>query len=193
MPQPLKHYGSVVLEPYDALQREPTLAAHIGTIAAMWTAVEMDLGKILVFLLNAEAAAAAEVYSTLVNIDPRLKVLKLLAKARLPPTLFAKLETLLDKTRRRVRERNTVVHGLWCYSEGHPGALILHHPAERIASLGRHLTTVFAPSIQFPYEAPKFMEYREKDFLAIQNKIRSLDAELLNLLGDVMELPQRAR
>ena len=72
MPQPLKRFsGSIVLEPYDALQREPTLAAHIGTIAGMWTALEVTLGQTLVFLLKAEASAAAEAYATQIAAGPR--------------------------------------------------------------------------------------------------------------------------
>lgn len=138
MPNPLPVGKSVTSGPNIVLQR-PQLAAAIGNVCANWTLIDNDIMRLYALLMGTyitlpqtmpnEAPpthpVAYQVFDTLNTLNQRLGLLSRLGKWNATPEESEKLEKLLDRIRKKGRERNKIAHGLWGICKDYPDDLIL--------------------------------------------------------------------
>jgi hypothetical protein len=109
----------------DSVRQRPILAAHIGTIAAMWAQVEVTMGILLSMLLGADAVVGTAMYTSLISEQARLAAMNAAANEKLPTELRDKYLSLMRSIKIPRKARNKVVHGLWAISEKRPDCLVL--------------------------------------------------------------------
>ena len=159
----------------DSIKNRPALAAHIGTIAAMWSQIEATLGLIFSQLLGSHAVVGTAMYLSIISEQARDSAMKAAANEKLPAELKDKFEVLMSELKGPRKTRNKIVHGLWAISDHHEDCLILIDTRKMI----RYWSFNNSPMIDFASRRIDAMkdhvsstaEYRESDFLQIEDQI----------------------
>ncbi len=133
MPNPLRRKVKYLLEPLKLLER-PNLAAHVAVIASLWTKVEIELGKLIIFVSGNPKEGAAT-FNALKSAGSRGDVIRAIAQLRLDKDEIKQLEDLLKEYRRIAGERNDIIHNLWGISDDMPEALLRVNAEEIISNL----------------------------------------------------------
>ncbi len=192
MPQPYK--GSGWKSGMDALKARPKLAAHIGTIAAMWSQIELQLGILLALILQADAQIATAMYMRLKSETVRLAAIEAVAEEKLTDDLLEEYNTLGEKIRKTGSQRDTIMHGLWAIPDDNPESLVLIDPREFVTwasrAIGAHAKRSEGRGAGRAYihrTAPfeSALEYKESDFIDIQNRISELLKEIYKFSAKV--------
>lgn len=179
MPQPMRYRAQFRpnFSP-NALLERPQLAAHIGKIALMWTHVEQWIGHILAAMTRMESAQAMTIYASFVTANVRIDVLKAIAAERLDEPTQKLLVALLKDFRIRAGERNDVVHGIWGIDANRDDCLLHQDPTDHTLWITYHLYgrrpeggILRKDEIE---RLPRVLVYKEKDFLAIEDRIQRL-------------------
>ena len=184
MPQALDRVPHT-LEPHRLLERAD-LAARIAEISVWWALIEENLNGLLISMLfKGELATSGlirEMFKGIINIDVRFHLLVTVGGMRLSKTLYEDLKKLLKQIRRRAGERNDYIHRQWAISSQYPDALI-RLPTEAERKIG--------------HKAPKFMVYKERDFLATIDRLQELNTLILDLslrcMKSTRPAPKRSR
>lgn len=177
-----------------ALLQRPNLARHIATIAAMWTQVEINIGHILSAMCGIQFNISTAIYVALVSTSARIDALNAIAETRLNKKTQEKLALLLKEFRKRSKERNNIVHGLWGISETDTKCLLHQDPADHTLMVAEAL---FARRPQ--QSSPKFRrksvvyQYSEPDFIAIERRILKLKNDAWNFSHQLSERRWRRR
>ena len=135
MPQPLKP-GCTLHYHYGVVKERPNHAIGIALVSSTWAALEVDLILMFTYALFApafdpreqEAASVArKAWEAMESLKARLDFIESVLKSKIPDDLFRRfVEEVKPEIRRRVSERNRVVHGYWCTSPECPEDLVLH-------------------------------------------------------------------
>lgn len=106
------------------LADRPDLAAQIGIIAALWSQIEFELGRLLGILLGTNIRLGLSMFFAIVSTTARIDAMMAVAAKRLRQDKLREFEAILRKARSIARERNRIVHSKWGISERHPNALV---------------------------------------------------------------------
>jgi hypothetical protein len=180
MPQPYRGDGNVKFAVADILDH-PVLAAHIAKIAMMWTFSEDAWAFFLGAMLGFEAGAGLTMYHALTGTGAQRSVLNEVADQYLPAEFREEFNSVMLETRRRAKERNTVVHGIWFLDPALPDVLILGPRNVMSSILGRAVRRAVAAKLLgqpqptgTKSDYSEWRTYRERDFTAIEDRIRDL-------------------
>jgi hypothetical protein len=179
MPQPYHGNGDVEFVIGKILSNP--FAPHFAKIAMGWTFSEEAWGHLLATMLSFEAGAGLIMYHALTGTGAQRSVLNEVADKYLSAQFRDEFNSIMEETRRRAKERNTVIHGMWFTAKDIPDALILA-PRNAITTLIGKVIHRGAKARLAGVEASKgslsdFSEwrvYRERDFVAIEDRIGDL-------------------
>lgn len=161
------------------LQR-PALAAHIATIAHMWTHIDCLFGVLLTVLTGTEAHTSMTIYSSIVNSGARIDILRTLAKSKLDQESCKQLTSILQDYRKLSGARNNMIHGLWAISDEIPEQIFLINPIWHLNILASWAVGDITNTVN-----EEIMVYTEADFLSIQARISNFDNRLCSFSRDV--------
>ena len=181
MPQPLRWWPDDITFGANALAERPTLAIGIAGVAAAWAEIEVTLGILLGTILHTEMHTGISMYLSLKGSAAQDAALAAAAKAKLPNDLKRKFEDLLLIMRKRGKERNKIVHGLWGISPQLPDALINCQPEHFI----RDLIEVLTDHPKSGASASILNVYDNRDFIAIISRLYDLKDELGKFINSV--------
>lgn len=197
MPQPLNKITldsniSISFDPA-SLEREPELAALVAEAIATWSAIDHGLGMILVHLLGADAEAVLGMYSEVIDINRKRRLILGAGKAVLSDADFEILEAATLAARWQCTIRNKLAHGLWGQCDKVPDALIWTDQKHVLAQLYKRynydITKILRDTNSDDIEDHHFRLFR-KDKIYVYNKddfkrvIRDFN-EVANILGEV--------
>lgn len=185
----------------ECIKQRPILAAHIGTIAAMWAQIETSLGNLLSKMLGTDAGVGTAMYLAIVSEQARTAALEAAAKEKLPSEFKEKFSALIKSLKSPRKKRNIVVHGLWAISDGHPDSLILidsnkfirmwsaNHAVSASTKSEEIVAAIEKMTEAFKEHHSSVLEYRAGDFIRIEEdilqasqKIGKFDMELSRFL-----------
>ncbi len=180
MPNPLRRKVKYLLEPLKLLER-PNLAAHVAVIASLWTKVEIELGKLIIFVSGNPKEGAAT-FNALKSAGSRGDVIRAIAQLRLDKDEIKQLEDLLKEYRRIAGERNDIIHNLWGISDDMPEALLRVNAEEIISNLAHVVASFYRggtpPQAAFREKRPIPVVYKGKDFIETEKRITSLVSKI---------------
>ena len=193
MPQPFTRSWLPI---YDACAQRPKLAAHIGRIAALWTYADYVLGSVLAEVLHIDARIGGTIYGAVKAEAARLAIIEAMADDCLSTELAQEYRKLRQRVKQTANERDNVVHGLW----GLPvasmrsrqfflktGSLIWADPRDfvRVNAVWRSLLakpekdrTAKDRAYVEQLQNVRALEYKEADFVAIEERIQERINEL---------------
>lgn len=122
MPTEIKKI-QVTAEP-QALRAEPELAAHIGIISSFWAEVEERLALLFAFAMRTEPAVSATALGEVFSVPTKLNMIRSVLKLRVSKNLITAFDDLAKNLKKRAKERNRIVHGLWTTHPKHPRSLL---------------------------------------------------------------------
>jgi hypothetical protein len=193
MPQPLRQWFTDITFGANALAERPNLALGIASVASAWTEIEVTLGILLSTMLHTEIRIGISMYLALKGSAAQDAVLSAAADAKLPIDLKREFAPLLRMIRKRAKERNDVVHGLWGVSPQLLDVLI-HCPAGHFI---RDLAQAYARHISFGADRGPRSEfvsvlktYDARDFVEIISRLYDLKMQLKDftfMIGDAHE------
>jgi hypothetical protein len=196
MPQPTDSTTMKARWDSALLAKRPLLAAHIGTIAALWTEVEINISQILGAMCGVQSGVAVSIYVALASTGARIDALKSIAAMKLRKPTQEKLISLLKEFRRRSGERNNIVHGIWGISDVDANCL-LHQPSDHhailIAAMLYGPWTHKGPKLGKYVPTVRVQKYIEADFVAIEDRILKLKEDAWNLARLIHEPAWRRR
>jgi hypothetical protein len=166
----------------DRLLDRPKLAAHIALVSVHWTRLEENLADLLTSMLTQPEQVSyglvREMFTGIISPDARRSMLEAVGRLRLPKPMYNELARLLDRVRARQIERNSFIHREWAISSEIPDGLV-------------RIPTALETRVGKP--APKYMIYKEKNFLDTIARIKSLNDEILSFSNRCFDLRQRKR
>ena len=115
----------------EVLADRANLSIHIAIIASEWAAIEDVLGILLAEMLSSDPGPTTAAFYAINNLASKCDVLRAVATHQLPDALQKELAEILATTRKRAKERATVVHGQWVVSPKHPKSLLLMPPTQK--------------------------------------------------------------
>jgi hypothetical protein len=198
MPQPLKRNKHFQLTA-GALAMRPKLAAQIATIAALWSGTEAYHGIILAKVLQWEPTAGAAMYVAITSSVAQRTALLEAASIKLPAERCTELQDILVEANARAKERNTIVHGIWGFSDNYPNALLhcsvknmimQQSRAEALESVRKRgfasMAHVDAFAIEYEKnERPEGLTvYTQRDFSAVIKRLENLNKRLLQFIRE---------
>jgi hypothetical protein len=184
MPQPFKGDWS---SNKDVLKQRPKLAAHIAHIAHLWTQVDLALGHVVINMLKADAASGAAMFLSLRGARPA--ALDAVAQYALDADALKEFRQLTKKVRTVEGSRNDVVHGMWALPKQGDDSLVWLDAASWVAWMAANTALHHKSSratnddwtrMKLAMEVlnKSALEYKEADFIDIENRIQDLLAEL---------------
>lgn len=189
MPQPYDVSGKLIKTGPRVILERPQLAVHIACIAATWALAEVELGRLLAIVLGVHAEIGITIHQSLASSGPKRAVLLSAGKALLSRDHFTKLEQLDADMRKRMAERDRIIHGIWSITDTQPDALLLSETAAHI-----HLTAVFLADTTKEGERPKWIDrlpnyalYKETDLAAIAQRITALTIQIHNFRRELIQ------
>lgn len=204
MPQPYKGNWGIMV---DALKKRPKLAEHVGIIASKWSNAESKLGWLFSVILGTDAELGTAMYMAIISPAAQKAAMLAAAEHKLDSAQLEKLKTLYKNIEAPRVMRNTVVHGLWALPQTpheNPESIVLIDTAkfvkmtaamsapltsipdgerDRIKWLARHSKATSAPR-------ESALEYKEADFIEIEDKIDAAIQEIRILLYELSPKPQ---
>jgi len=193
MPQPFKRGW---LPTPDACILRPQLAAHIGTIASLWTHMELLLGKVTGEIMHVDAFIGMSIYAAIKSEVIRLSIIDNVAERYLNPDLCAEFKKLRERIRRTSDERDTVIHGLWGLPMAELGGndffattdTMILADQRKIVMYVAAVTALVHKGKDFPGDKERIaaaedqvipaLEYTERDFIAIEDRIKERTREV---------------
>jgi hypothetical protein len=113
MPQPINHARRPSFAYGNAFLSRPDFAIRFAHIANVWNLIENDLLRLFSLCLDAKLEIAAGLFRESYNIAPRLRLLKVVAKATLPAELADELGKKVKQIEKIHKRRSTIIHGVW--------------------------------------------------------------------------------
>jgi hypothetical protein len=109
----------------DVWQHRPELAGYIATITQLWSGIEYQLAIIFV-ILSGSSLALGRVFSDIVGIHTRLRILSTLINAFITDKDDRdRYNALESRVIRASKVRNNIVHGIWSIRDGKPDRVFL--------------------------------------------------------------------
>lgn len=187
MPQPYKgHWTSN----QKSLSQRPQLAAHVGIITSLWAQVDVNLGNLLAIVLQADAHVATAMYIAISNDGARSAAMRAAAKECLGPDLLTEFEDVLGRVSEAAEQRNKVVHAIWAVPENKPDSIIrLDNRAftgwfASLTALNAKPRAVITDKDHkrmlkaMESHLGSAMEYKEHDFIQIEQRIETVLAAI---------------
>lgn len=191
MPQPLRR--KVLLNfMVSAIESRSELAVKLSQIIAISSLMETRLSAILAGISGGNAEITVAMFQAVNSTDAQRSMLRSAAEVALAGHELDTLCDLLDEHRNRAKERNKIVHGIWCTADEYPDALLLARPAD-IAAISKRMA-VFRHFGQSVHDEAtddiwkNCMIYRAQDFDQVLGRLISFDNQIaqfwVNLLTD---------
>jgi len=180
----------------NSIKERPILGAHIGTIAAMWAQVEATLGVILSMLLGADSVVGTAMYASIISEQARSAAMNAAASEKLSAELMIQYSAIMNSIKTPRKSRNKVVHGLWAISDKRQDCLILIDLKKYVRQLSFMQLGFADPrrvDLEKWSEATKdhdasLMEYKEADFIEIEEQILQVMKNLASFMHELFEL-----
>lgn len=160
------------------IKERPKLAARIAAISALWTEIDVLLGSIIAYVLGVDAVIAVTLYLSIENEGSKMGMIDGLAQKKLTKSEYEELAKLLAKIRKRRKDRNNLVHGIWGISEEFVDELVWQDPREAIslvADIFQIANKIITPK---PEIKPNYMLYSVTDFDQIEKNGSDLYREV---------------
>lgn len=152
-----------------SLERRSDLAPFIAKIIAGWALVEVGIGTMLSFILEAEFAATAAMLYSLRSSSAQIDAVAAAGKAKLTGRDLEMFEAVLIIARAAAKKRNAIAHHVWAHSDELPDALLLVEPQAYVNHFVELHSKIATKSFHHPWKllAPDpehVFVYREKEF-----------------------------
>lgn len=187
-PIPPGKTAGISFEPRDLAKRQQ-LAAHVAVIAGMVTNAELITVVLLLALLKTESEVVGSLFTAVENEGARITMLKSTAEHCLEKVDFDNFTKVLSNFKKRRKERNDVVHGVWGIAEDVPDALVWIDPRDFIKWMSKR------PPPGVPIVEGAMREslltaarlYDERDFVAIEDRLNQFRHDLNDFWWEALQ------
>lgn len=153
MAERLQTLTSKLVVAADRISTRPDLAPRIAAVMAHWSALEMEVTRIVACLLGTEWRSGMTMYAALEGNAARVAVIKALIAARLPAPLQNRWDDICRRLAAPRDDRNAFAHWLYATSDDHPSDLLLVDPRSEIAWAMEQASNVLKPRIATSHKA----------------------------------------
>ena len=114
---------SLIITP-QAATTNSLLLRLIGSVVAIWSYVDGQIGSALSKLLGTNAEIGATMYSAIISEPAKVAVMTAVAASVLTSDELDGFNALLDMARSVNKRRNKVAHDMWAWSHEEPDGII---------------------------------------------------------------------
>jgi hypothetical protein len=161
----------------EAIALRPKLAPLIAEIIARWADIEANIGTILSYILQAEAAPTAAMLYAVRSSSAQLDMILAAGWAKLFDPQLEIFEAVIQAARSVGKKRNIIAHHVWGYTVELPEALLLIEP-EAYSDVFVELQNAFkSPDAGWTIlqaDNERTLVYRENDFHEIITELKTV-------------------
>jgi hypothetical protein len=188
-PQPILKIcrdATVTLAP-ERITERPQVATQIAHCIAVWSGVETSASHLFQLLLGTNFQAGIELYNSFGGASLKQNGIKVLARAKLAPPIYAIIDALLKVIEADEKIRNKIAHWYWGISDQIGDGLALVDPKDvltasaRVRDLVQRGKKVTEDDIKIPLE--RVYAYRISDLAADAKTFADLDALIVKCYG----------
>jgi hypothetical protein len=190
MPQPLSRVrpNAIVAATPESIALRPTLAPLVADIIARWAYIEANIGTILSYILQTEAAPVTAMLHAINSASAQIAMILAAGSAKLYDPELEAFEAVMKIAGTAAKKRHPIAHHVWAYTVDLPDALLLIEPeayTEMFVELQefRQMTAIDGRWTVLEADKERTMVYRENDFRQIIEEFKSVSKSTTLLIN----------